>query len=73
MQLVLNTLKGTTGNSFISSYRFELKWILGDTIAPKVNKGKKLIISVCIADKKHFARQNICYKADIFVITKNSL
>ena len=37
------------------------------------DKGKKLILSVCIADKEYSTRQNICYKADIFVITKNLL
>ena len=52
---------------------FELKCILGDTIVPMVDKDKKLILSVCIADKEYSTKQNIFYKADIFVITKNSL
>ena len=50
-----------------------MKWILGDTSVRKVEKDKKSILSVYIADKEYSTRKKTCYKGGIFVITKNSL
>ena len=37
----------------------KLKSILGDNSFSSVDKSKKLILSVCIADKEYYTRKNI--------------